>query len=132
MLNKEINMGGQSEQNIQMTKGEIKKLQILCHEIAESKGFYDGYNNRATWLEAGEKQDKNAGLLLALMHSEISEALEAIRAKDPKDNNLGEEMADLVIRALDASEYWNIDLEHEILKKIEKNKVRPQKHGKKF
>ncbi len=102
--------------------GQIKKLQAQVHKTAQEKGWYD--------------QPRNAGELIALMHSELSEALEALRGKlvfcDDEDNNVGEELADTVIRIMDACEYWNLDLEKEILKKMDKNKKRPHRHGKKF
>lgn len=98
--------------------GQIKDLQSEVHATAREKGWYE--------------KDRNAGELIALMHSELSEGLEALRHPDDKENNLGEEMADVVIRIMDACEYWNIDLEAEILKKMEKNRNRPYKHGKKF
>ena len=97
--------------------GQIKKLQKEVHRNAINKGWYD--------------QPRNAGELISLMHSELSEGLEALRGPDNK-NNLGEEMADTVIRIMDACEYWGIDLEKQILDKVEKNKLRPRKHGKKF
>lgn len=98
--------------------GQIRDLQKVIHQNARDKGWYDN--------------PRNAGELIALMHSELSEGLEALRSNKPEDNNLGEEMADTVIRILDACEYWGIDLEAEILNKIAKNKNRPIKHGKKF
>jgi NTP pyrophosphatase (non-canonical NTP hydrolase) len=98
--------------------GQIRKLQKLVHDNAVAKGFYD--------------TGRNSGEILALIHSEVSEALEAIRSTDPEKNNIGEEMADTVIRVMDACEYWGIDLENEILNKMETNSKRPKKHGKKF
>jgi len=111
--------------------GQIKHLQRICHDMAVQKGFYDTYTIKALWEDEGEV-DRNACELIALMHTELSEAVEALRQKDKRKNNLGEEMADCVIRILDACEYWNIDLEYEILKKINENAKRKPKHGKRF
>ena len=111
--------------------GQIKKLQQLCHKNAILKGFYDGYNQKAQLHNSTLFRDRHPLELLCLIHSEISEAMEALRGSE-KDNNLGEELADTVIRILDAAEYWGINLEDEILKKMEKNKKRSFKHGKNF
>ena len=59
-----------------------------------------------------------------LTYGEVAEAYEAWRKK--KDD-LGEEIADVLIYLLGLSEILNIDLETELLKKIEKNKHREYK-----
>lgn len=64
---------------------------------------------------------------LALIHSEVSEALEAYRAGDR--GNFEEEMADVVIRVLDVTHGMGIDLGPAILAKLEKNRARGHRHG---
>lgn len=66
---------------------------------------------------------------LCLIHSEVSEVLQAYR--DKNDNHIGEELADIVLRVMFTSSELNINLEEEILKKHEKNKLRPYRHGNK-
>lgn len=65
--------------------------------------------------------------ILALIHSEVSEALEDFR----KDNrtHFAEEIADVMIRCLDLCAGQKIDIEKEILAKLEKNKLRGFRHG---
>jgi NTP pyrophosphatase (non-canonical NTP hydrolase) len=62
---------------------------------------------------------------IALIHSETSEALDAYRHKnmDGKDG-FAEELADVMIRVLHLAGVYKIDLEKEILKKIEYNENR--------
>lgn len=67
--------------------------------------------------------------ILALVHSEVSESLEAFRNNDIV--NFQEEIADIIIRVLDCAGAFNFSIDAEIEKKLEKNKTRGYKHGKK-
>lgn len=96
---------------------DIKKWIELCYGTAKDKGWWDF--------------ERSDGELIALMHSELSEALEAMRNDMGKDA-VAEELADCCIRIFDYCGARNIDLEDALKKKAEKNKVRPYRHGKKF
>lgn len=72
----------------------------------------------------------NKGEKIALVHSEVSEWLEAVRKGDAQ--NEAEEMADAVIRILDYAGQHGIDLGVAIEAKMLKNYARPYKHGKGF
>lgn len=81
---------------------------------------------------------RNPGELIALIHSELSEGLEAIR-KDidtsdhiPEFSGIEEELADVVIRVLDFADEYGLRIEEAIITKHNYNTTRPHKHGKKF
>jgi len=87
-----------------------------CHKIAVEKGFYE--------------RKRPVTELIMLIVTELSEAVEADRHDDYE--NFKEEIADTFIRLFDMCGYFNIDVEDEINKKMEKNKKRPRLHGKKY
>lgn len=94
----------------------------LIHHHMQRQGFWTSDNT-------GEK--------IALMHSELSEALEAHRKNLPSDHvpnlsGLEEEMADTVIRILDFCAYHRINLGDVIIQKMHFNLERPYKHGKAY
>ena len=65
--------------------------------------------------------------VLALIHSEVSEALEAFREQDI--NNFKEEMADIVIRVLDCVAAFESNFHKVLCDKIEYNRTREFRHG---
>lgn len=93
----------------------IPQWQRKIHEYAISKDW---------WIN-----DRPIPELLCLLHSEVSEALEAYRNNN--DQNFREELADVAIRLFDMCEGLKINLEEEITIKHGKNLLRSVRHGNK-
>ena len=105
----------------------LNGIVTVVHANAVAHGFW------------GDEDDiHNIPEKLALIHSEISEALEAYRSHSPKDkhvpqhDNFSVELADAVIRIFDLAAYMNIDIGTVLMDKHNYNIERPYKHGKKF
>jgi len=116
------NLSPISEAKVGKQEEPLAVITALCkraYETSKSKGW---------------KHD-NDGQAIALMHSELSEALEAMRKPDHKDEHLpnldpvGLELADVLIRVLDFCGAREIDLATCLKAKMDYNDSRPMKHG---
>ena len=96
--------------------------QRLAHKTATNAGWY-------TDPATGQPIQRNIGEVIALMHSELSEALEAAR-EDLKDDKLPHrpgievEFADCVIRIFDTCGALGLDLAGAIIEKNRFNRTR--------
>ena len=91
----------------------LEQLQKDIHDNAKQKGFWDS--------------PREFGTMIALIHSELSEALEADRTGD--FDGVCEELADAVIRILDTAEGLGIPLSYHIREKMGFNRLRERLHG---
>jgi|SaaInlLV_10m_DNA_2_1039722.scaffolds.fasta_scaffold93887_1 NTP pyrophosphatase (non-canonical NTP hydrolase) len=92
---------------------ELKDLQSRIEELAKAKDW----GTKPDDIIFAEK--------LALLHSEVSETLEAYRQnKITGPHSVTEELGDVIMRTIHLANIYNIDLEKQILNKIETNKTR--------
>ena len=107
----------------------VTELVKEAHQTALEKGWWD--------------KPRTVGDVIALIHSELSEALECYRRGGTEaivnvtlgENNKPEgffvELADAIIRIADLAGRYNVDLEEILRMKLEYNKNRPYRHGNK-
>ena len=106
---------------------KLNDLARECHSIATRKGWYD--------------TSRSFPEMIALFHSELSEALEAYRegsslssvseGASGKPEGVPIELADLLIRVLDTCCFYKIDIDEALALKMRYNRTRPYRHGNK-
>lgn len=105
---------------------ELNEMVFAAHSNAVDHGWWE--------------DERSFGELIALCHSELSEALEEYRKgkgiaetyiKDNKPEGIPVELADVLIRIFDMCGRHGIDLEEAVIMKMAYNKSRPYRHGNK-
>ncbi|MDR1338533.1 MAG: hypothetical protein LBK58_00485 [Prevotellaceae bacterium] len=135
----------------------LNELRDEIHDNAVKHGFYDNvkdgcYNTSVRVLEHAFFAQQ-----IALIHSELSEALEAdreekyptkeglsiitnpVKVEEWKSlfertikNTVPDELADVIIRTIDLCGYLGIDIEKHVELKMRYNELREYKHGKNY
>ena len=131
-----------------MSPSDLREMQKKIHQTAKEKGWWQGWPD----------PEKRIPEAIALIHSELSEALEEYRKGMPpalayhlddpgsdspaavrityadaragrKPEGFGVELADAIIRILDLAEALGIDMTSLVITKMRFNETRPHRHG---
>lgn len=141
---------------------EFNDIVRLCHARSVENGWWvmkdcdacDGTGNMGHHLPCtrcdgsgviADTATRNQAEVLALIHSEISEALDGIRVKGhdlssawytkdehgvPKPDGPRFELIDAVIRIFDALGAWGVpNAQADLIEKLDYNRTRGQRHG---
>lgn len=126
---------GESEKwlNFNAAEETLKWLSIQANDTALGHGFYDdaaAVEDTLNSFDAPEEvvaaADRHFLMTqLALITSEVGEAMQAVR----RGEELGPELADVIIRTLDLAAAEGIDIGAAVVDKMIYNEGRPYKHG---
>lgn len=111
---------------------EYKEMMFLEHFNEIQKSVYENAVAKGWW----DEPERNQAELIALMHSELSEGLEALRKyaksdKLPQFEGIEEELADTIIRIMDAAEGFGWRVAEALIEKMKYNTGREYRHGNK-
>ena len=123
-----------------MTFNEWK---LESYDYSYNAGFWDNFEIKTKPLvgtelnmEANQNIREEFVIKLALVITEVSEAIEELRKKDVDSSKFGEELGDIFIRMFDLAykveKTYGISIEGLMEKKRIGNKSRGHKHGKAF
>jgi len=107
----------------------LSQLQTACYEQAKASGWAGPGAREIPFPEA-----------MALLHSEVSEALECWRNNEPitwtsnrgKPEGISSEFADVIIRLGHYACIYGVDLQKAVADKLAYNATRPYRHGNKL
>lgn len=107
---------------------DITSAMLTCNRIACEHGWWQ------------EDKPRTFGDMIALFHSELSEALEAHRDghsvteiyyEGDKPEGVPVELADVLIRIFDFCQQYDVPIQKALMEKMLYNEKRPYRHGEK-
>lgn len=114
-----------------MTTAQINLFRLYFNDmqgrVYATAGEHGWYDADAPAFNDGEK--------IALMHSELSEALDALRHGNPPSDHIPEfsgveeELADTIIRIMDYAQHKGLRVAEALIAKAAFNDARPYRHG---
>ncbi len=114
----------------------INDIVTEAHANAVDKGFYEDIAVEMGYLRGQDQQQlceaaKRYFVMaqLALVGTEVSETVQAIRKRGVHHSDVAEELADVIIRVCDLAGFLEINLGREVHQKMRINAQRPRKHG---
>ena len=112
-----------------LTDQDFIDMHFINYWEAMSKSVYETATEKG-WHET----DRTDGEFIALMHSELSEGLEALRKDNQSDKltdftGIEEELADVIIRIMDYSQHRGLAVGGALVAKAAFNKTRSHRHG---
>lgn len=116
-------------------KLDAQAIESIGDQVQDTFSRLTEMNYRISMEHGWYEEPRTFGDILALMHSELSEALEAYRNADLISEKIRsfspieEELADLLIRVFDYAGHRNLRLGRAIIAKMLYNNERPHRHG---
>lgn len=99
----------------------LDEMQREAWQVAHDKGFHEDM----------KRQDGRDSVMirLALIHTEVSEACQAVKRHGLMASALGEELGDILIRVGDLAHIVGVSLDACVRRKMQVNRERPYKYG---
>lgn len=96
---------------------------FVIKQLSEKMNINDIAEKNYLWVEKMGWHNKTTLEALALVASEVGEAINECRHEVPSDA-FGEELADIILRVVDIAYWQGINIEQEIMAKMLKNEQR--------
>jgi NTP pyrophosphatase (non-canonical NTP hydrolase) len=135
-----------AEENVPVELPLLRGAPLIGAVLAAMQGEVEGFLHAKGWWEEDWTVEQGFAELIALLHSEVSEALEAYRENGLEDSQavkyyehlgknvvkpmgVGAELADVLVRLLHTCARLDVDLAERFRAVMDHNHQRPHRHG---